>query len=58
MVGLLLTLLGFALLSYEVPANGIGVGQLLPLLGTGMIALWIGGILLGNALRPFGRRGR
>lgn len=59
MVGLLLTLLGILLLSWEVPTAPAALLRSLPLLGAGALATWFGGILLGNVLRPLWRsRGR
>lgn len=55
LIGLLLTFLGIGLTGVEFPTAPAALGRLLPILGFGMLALWIGGILLGNVMRPFWR---
>lgn len=55
MVGLLLSFSGFLLVSFELP---LGAGQLeraVGVVGAGVVALWVGGILLGNVVRPMWR---
>jgi hypothetical protein len=51
-LGLLLTLLGLFLLAILFPTDPSQLLALLPIGGAGMLALWVGGLLLG------GRAGR
>jgi hypothetical protein len=57
-VGLLLTFLGLFLASRLLPTDPGALTALLPAAAAGLVALWLGGILLGNSVRPFGRRRR
>ena len=56
MTGLVLSLLGFALVSLVIPEETNGLVRVIPIVGAGLLAVWIGGILLGNVLRPMWRR--
>jgi len=50
-LGLLLTLLGLFLMADALPAAPGPLGRLLPIVGAGVVALWIGGILMGIGSR-------
>ncbi|HTP55471.1 MAG TPA: hypothetical protein VML53_02240 [Thermoplasmata archaeon] len=50
-LGLLLTLVGLFLLADALPADPGPLGRLLPIVGAGVVALWIGGILMGVGSR-------
>jgi uncharacterized membrane protein YccC len=56
MGGLLLTLVGFFLLWVELPSGPGQLPRVLPVVGAAAVALWAGGIVLGNTRRPFWRR--
>ncbi len=56
MVGLVLTFVGLFALGFSLPLGAGTLARILPLAAVGFLALWIGGILLGNSVRPFGRR--
>jgi uncharacterized BrkB/YihY/UPF0761 family membrane protein len=58
MVGLLCSFLGIALLSLLLPVNTPSLVRVLPAAAAGLALLWAGGILMGNGMRPFGRRHR
>ncbi len=47
-LGLLLSLLGIFLLAILFPTNPAALLALLPIGGAGMLALWVGGVLLGG----------
>jgi len=47
-LGLLLTLLGIFLLAILFPTSPSALLALLPIGGAGMLALWVGGVLLGG----------
>ncbi len=51
-VGLLLTLGGLFLLSDLLPSKPAALVHALPIAGGGILALWVGGILLGRGGRP------
>ncbi|HEY6239133.1 MAG TPA: hypothetical protein VIZ68_08120 [Thermoplasmata archaeon] len=51
-VGLLLTFLGLALALGLLPTAEGGLGWAIPLLGTALLSVWFGGILLGAGRRP------
>ena len=48
MAGLGLTLLGAALVSLEFPVAPAALTGTLPVLAGGLVALWLGGILMGR----------
>ncbi len=50
-VGLLLTFVGIALLSLLLPTDPGGLVHLLPVVGGGILLLWVGGILMGIGSR-------
>ncbi|MHB1931689.1 MAG: hypothetical protein ACYCPV_01690 [Thermoplasmata archaeon] len=47
-LGLLLSLLGIFLLAILFPTDPSALLALLPIGGAGMLALWVGGVLLGS----------
>jgi hypothetical protein len=49
LAGLVLTLLGLALLAGLLPTNPTGELRALSMAAAGLLALWVGGILLGRA---------
>jgi hypothetical protein len=50
-VGLLLTLVGLFLLTLLLPTDPGRLSTLLPVAGAGIVALWVGGILMGIGSR-------
>jgi hypothetical protein len=56
MTGLLLSFAGFVLVAFELPTAPGALVRILPVVAAGILALWIGGLLLGVA-RP-ARRNR
>ena len=50
-LGLLLTLVGLFLLVLLFPTNPATFGTVLPVAAAGMVALWVGGILMGVGSR-------
>jgi hypothetical protein len=54
-VGLFLTFLGLFAAALELPVAPVALEHAIPGVAVGLLALWIGGILLGNSVRPFGR---
>lgn len=56
LTGLLLTLVGFVLLGIGLPTAPAALVQAIPVAAAGLLALWIGGILLGNVLSPMWKR--
>ncbi len=56
MFGILLTFVGLVLLGFSLPTAPATLAQVLPWAAAGLLALWIGGILLGNVIRPIWRR--
>ncbi len=50
-LGLLLTFLGLFLLSDLIPTAPGSLGRILPVAAAGVVALWIGGILMGIGSR-------
>ena len=50
-LGLLLTLVGLFLLALLFPTNPNSFATLLPIAAAGVVALWIGGILMGIGSR-------
>ena len=57
-LGLLLTLGGLFLLMGTLPVAVGAVLKALPVFGAGILALWIGGILMGNGMGKLARRRR
>ena len=55
MAGLLLTLVGFFLIWVELPSDPGQLPRILPVVGGAALALWVGGMVLGNTRRPFWR---
>ena len=55
MVGLVATLAGLTFVSLELPVAATALRAVLPWIGAGALLFWIGGIFLGNALRPLWR---
>jgi hypothetical protein len=55
LVGLFLTFVGLFAASLEIPVEPSALLRTLPPIAVGLLALWVGGILLGNSVRPFGR---
>ncbi|MCI4350727.1 MAG: hypothetical protein L3K15_04365 [Thermoplasmata archaeon] len=53
LLGLLLSLVGFALIGYALPVSEPALLRMLPLLGAAAVFLWVGGIVMGTA---FGKR--
>ncbi|MHB1435815.1 MAG: hypothetical protein ACYCPN_04765 [Thermoplasmata archaeon] len=51
-LGLLLSLLGIFLLAILFPTNPSALLAILPIGGAGMLALWVGGVLLGERAGP------
>lgn len=49
--GLLLTLVGVAVLSLLLPTAPGALGRVLPIAGAGIVVLWVGGILMGIGSR-------
>ena len=47
-LGLLLTLVGLFLLTILFPTSPSAIDRLLPVAAAGVLALWVGGILLGS----------
>jgi quinol-cytochrome oxidoreductase complex cytochrome b subunit len=58
LLGLLLSLAGFALIGYSLPIDEPALLRMLPILGGASLFLWIGGIVMGTAFarRSHGRR--
>jgi hypothetical protein len=58
LLGLLLSLGGFALVGYALPINEAALLRALPILGSAALLLWVGGIVMGTAFaqRTRGRR--
>jgi hypothetical protein len=54
-VGLVLTFIGLFAAAIELPVAPVALEHAIPGAAVGLLALWIGGILLGNSVRPFGR---
>lgn len=52
LAGLGLTLVGLGLLGAELPTSPAALLRAIPVSAVGLLGLWIGGILLGNVLRP------
>ncbi|MGI0053959.1 MAG: hypothetical protein ACREC5_05725 [Thermoplasmata archaeon] len=52
LAGLFLTLIGLALVGLALPTAPGALARALPDAAAGLLGLWIGGILLGNVLRP------
>lgn len=50
-LGLLLTLVGLFLLTLLLPTDPSRLATLLPVAGVGIVALWVGGILMGIGSR-------
>jgi len=50
-LGLLLTLVGLFLLTLLLPTDPGHLATLLPVAGAGIVALWVGGILMGIGSR-------
>lgn len=50
-IGLLLTIVGLALVSLLLPTAPARFGYALPIAGAGILAVWIGGILMGIGSR-------
>jgi len=50
-IGLLLTLVGLLLLTLLLPTDPGRLSTLLPVAGVGIVALWVGGILMGIGSR-------
>jgi hypothetical protein len=50
-LGLLLTIVGLALLAVLLPTAPGSLAYALPVAGVGMLALWVGGILMGIGSR-------
>jgi hypothetical protein len=50
-LGLLLTLVGLFLLAILLPTDPGRLSTLLPVAGVGIVALWVGGILMGIGSR-------
>jgi hypothetical protein len=50
-IGLLLTIVGLFLLSVLLPTAPGKLGTILPVAAAGMVAVWIGGILMGIGSR-------
>ncbi len=50
-IGLLLTIVGIALFSVLLPTAPARLGYALPIAGAGILAVWIGGILMGIGSR-------
>jgi hypothetical protein len=57
-LGLLLTLAGLFLLAGTLPVAVGPVLRAIPVFGAGILALWIGGILMGNGMGKLARRRR
>ncbi len=55
LAGLLLSFLGLFLVTLLLPVGSGALDRAIPVVGAGLLCLWIGGILLG---RGSGRRGR
>jgi hypothetical protein len=53
--GLFLTFVGLFAASVELPVDPAALLRTIPIVAVGLLALWIGGILLGNSVRPIGR---
>ena len=50
-LGLLFTLVGLFLLADALPSDPGPLAHLLPVVGAGVVALWVGGILMGIGSR-------
>ena len=48
-LGLLLTFVGFFLLIILMPTDPTQFGRVLPVAAAGLLALWLGGVLMGRA---------
>jgi hypothetical protein len=55
LMGLFLTFVGLFAAGLEVPSDPSALVRTLPPIAIGLLALWVGGILLGNSVRPIGR---
>ncbi len=51
-IGLLLTFLGLVFLASLLPTGSSALSTALPLAAAGILAIWLGGILLGRANAP------
>jgi hypothetical protein len=56
--GLLLTLAGLFLIIGTLPIAVGALVRVLPVAGAGILALWVGGILMGNGMGKLSRRRR
>jgi hypothetical protein len=46
-IGLLLSFVGLFLLTWLLPVGSAALDRAIPIVGAGVLALWVGGILLG-----------
>jgi hypothetical protein len=57
LVGLLLSFIGLFLVSLLLPTGSGALDRAIPIVGVGLLSLWIGGIVLGRGSGTRGRTG-